>query len=99
MLEFEGKKYDCELQSKSYDDSSKNDKQQMAIEMGKFDLYSCMGDHADEYMVKKFATDTKTETTKITITNPTDKDYMKKYTLDYVESGSGEKFTGKGIEF
>jgi membrane-bound inhibitor of C-type lysozyme len=24
---------------------------------------------------------------------------MKKYTLDYVESGSGEKFTGKGIEF
>jgi hypothetical protein len=59
-----------------------------------FDLYSCTGIPDGKYIVKKFATDTKTETTRIVITSPTDKDYMKDYTLNYVKSGSGEKFTG-----
>jgi uncharacterized protein YxeA len=66
----------------------------------RFDLYSCASsDKSVNYLLKKFATDTETETTKIVITSPTDKDYMKDYTLNYVKSGSGEKFTGKGIEF
>jgi hypothetical protein len=62
-------------------------------------VFSCVSDNADEYIVKKSITDTETETTKIVITSPTDKDYMKNYTLKWVKSGSGEKFTGKDVQF